>query len=60
MSLYHDWRHDTRQPSVALPRGACDCAIHVFDPARTDLLQPGRRYEPPVAWLDELRALLGV
>ena len=57
MSLYHDWRRDTRQPSVALPPGTCDCAIHVFDPARADLLLPGRRYEPPVAWLGELRTL---
>ena len=57
MTLYHDWRRDTRQPSVALPPGTCDCAIHVFDPTRADLLLPGRRYEPPVAWLGELRTL---
>ena len=57
MSLHHDWQRDTRQPSVALPPDACDCAIHVFDPSRTDLLLPGRRYEPPVAWLGELRTL---
>lgn len=57
MSLHHDWQRDTRRPSVALPAGSCDCAIHVFDPSRTDLLLPGRRYEPPVAWLGELRTL---
>lgn len=56
-SPHHDWRRDTRQPAVTLPPGSCDCAIHVFDPARVDLLLPGRRYEPPVAWLDELRTL---
>lgn len=57
MNAHHDWRRDTRRPTVALPARTCDCAIHVFDPARADLLLPGRRYEPPVAWLDELRTL---
>lgn len=57
MSSHHDWRRDTRRPTVQLPPGACDCAIHVFDPARVDLLLPGRRYEPPTAWLGELRTL---
>lgn len=57
MNAHHEWRRDTRQPAVALPSLSCDCAIHVFDPARADLLLPGRRYEPPLAWLDELRTL---
>lgn len=57
MNAHHDWRRDTRRPTVTLPARACDCAIHVFDPARADLLLPDRRYEPPLAWLDELRTL---
>ncbi|MGQ3115311.1 MAG: amidohydrolase family protein [Hydrogenophaga sp.] len=57
MNAHHGWRRDTREPAVALPPLSCDCAVHVFDPARVDLLLPGRRYEPPVAWLDELRTL---
>jgi 2-pyrone-4,6-dicarboxylate lactonase len=57
VNAHHDWRRDTRKPAVVLPALSCDCAVHVFDPARVDLLLPGRRYEPPVAWLDELRTL---
>lgn len=39
-----------------IPQGACDCHVHVFDPIRFPYAN-GRLYTPPVASLDDLRAL---
>lgn len=39
-----------------VPRGACDCHVHVFDPVQFPYARE-RVYTPPAASLDELRAL---
>jgi predicted TIM-barrel fold metal-dependent hydrolase len=39
-----------------VPRGACDCHVHVFDPARFPYFN-GRVYTPPEATADDLLAL---
>src|SRR5262249_44978953 len=40
-----------------VPRGACDCHVHVFsDPAKFPFA-PERVYTPPAASVDDLRAL---
>src|SRR5690348_1580352 len=37
----------------AVPRGACDCHVHVFDPARFPYV-PKRVYTPPAALMEDL------
>ena len=39
-----------------VPRGACDCHVHVFDPGRFPY-EGGRRYTPPAAAIEDLRDL---
>jgi predicted TIM-barrel fold metal-dependent hydrolase len=39
-----------------VPRGACDCHVHIFDPARFPY-DAGRRYTPPAAPIEDLRHL---
>src|SRR5882724_1267841 len=39
-----------------IPRGACDCHVHVFDPARFPY-DSRRFYTPPKASIDDLRNL---
>src|SRR5438445_2518030 len=39
-----------------VPRGACDCHVHVFDPARFPYFT-GRIYTPPEATAEDLLAL---
>src|SRR5262245_54108637 len=39
-----------------VPRGACDCHVHVFDPARFAYFS-GRVYTPPEATAEDLLAL---
>jgi predicted TIM-barrel fold metal-dependent hydrolase len=39
-----------------IPRGACDCHVHVFDPVRFPYFS-GRVYSPPEATADDLLAL---
>src|SRR5438105_12143516 len=39
-----------------VPRGACDCHVHVFDPARFPYFT-GRVYTPPEAAAEDLLAL---
>src|SRR5260370_37608719 len=39
-----------------VPRGACDCHVHIFDPTRFPYFS-GRLYSPPEASIDDLRAL---
>ena len=39
-----------------VPRGACDCHVHVFDPMHFPY-DPGRIYTPPEASVDDLRNL---
>jgi predicted TIM-barrel fold metal-dependent hydrolase len=39
-----------------VPRGACDCHVHVFDPARFPYFS-GRVYTPPAATAEDLLAL---
>jgi predicted TIM-barrel fold metal-dependent hydrolase len=51
------WQASTRRPVTPLPAGACDTAVHLFDPAEAARLVPGRRYEPPAATLADLQAL---
>jgi predicted TIM-barrel fold metal-dependent hydrolase len=45
------------KPSFAVPPGAIDCAVHVFDPKRFPYWQ-GRAYTPEPATLAELRQVL--
>jgi predicted TIM-barrel fold metal-dependent hydrolase len=39
-----------------VPRGACDCHVHIFDPARFPY-DAGRHYTPPAATIEDLRHL---
>jgi predicted TIM-barrel fold metal-dependent hydrolase len=39
-----------------VPRGACDCHVHIFDPVHFPYFS-GRLYSPPEALIDDLRAL---
>jgi len=39
-----------------VPRGACDCHVHIFDPTHYPYFS-GRLYTPPEASIDDLRAL---
>src|SRR5580692_11943964 len=39
-----------------VPRGACDCHVHIFDPVRFPYFS-GRLYSPPEALIDDLRNL---
>jgi predicted TIM-barrel fold metal-dependent hydrolase len=45
------------KPAFAVPPGAVDCAVHVFDPSRFPYWQ-GRAYTPEPATLAELRQML--
>jgi predicted TIM-barrel fold metal-dependent hydrolase len=42
---------------VAVPRGACDCHVHVFSDPNKFPFAPDRVYTPPAASVDDLRAL---
>lgn len=44
-------------PAFPVPAGACDCHVHVFDPARFPLA-PHRAYTPGIASIAALEALL--
>ena len=49
-----------RQPSIAVPPGACDCHAHIFgDPGRYPY-KPVRRYTPSAATVDDYRHMLDV
>src|SRR5215469_14792323 len=39
-----------------VPRGACDCHVHIFDPTHYPYFS-GRLYTPPEASIDDLRSL---
>src|ERR1700731_1667737 len=39
-----------------VPRGACDCHVHIFDPVHFPYFS-GRLYSPPEALIDDLRNL---
>lgn len=39
-----------------VPRGACDCHVHIFDPTHYPYFS-GRLYSPPEASIDDLRSL---
>jgi len=43
-------------PSFAVPRDACDCHVHVFDPVKFPYVEK-RTYTPPSGPLEELEAL---
>ncbi len=45
-------------PSFALPRGACDCHVHVLGPYGVYPLAPARPYDPPEAPFGQLRSML--
>lgn len=44
-------------PGFTVPEGACDCHVHVFEPARFPL-SPVRTYKPATATADDLRHFL--
>jgi predicted TIM-barrel fold metal-dependent hydrolase len=44
-------------PSFAVPKGACDCHVHIFGPDKAFPFSPKRLYTPGPASLDDLRAL---
>ena len=47
-----------RRPGFTLPKGATDCHMHVFGPARSYPLAEARLFEPPdVTWQDYLKVL---
>jgi 2-pyrone-4,6-dicarboxylate lactonase len=49
-------RH-TRQPAFRLPRGACDCHVHVFGPQATYPYSEARSYTPEDCTADDLDRL---
>jgi predicted TIM-barrel fold metal-dependent hydrolase len=52
-----------RTPNALLPRGACDCHVHVFGDPAIYPPKPGATYEPPDVTLDDLdrmHATLGI
>lgn len=58
---YLPFKHDVTPPGRALPRGACDCHFHIFEPAGDDagpfpFAEP-RSYTPTVAPLSAYRAM---
>ena len=61
---YTPWDAATRAPAYTLPPGACDCAVHVYDPSGQSRLDPRRKYDaPPFTGIDDMRrmhAILGV
>jgi predicted TIM-barrel fold metal-dependent hydrolase len=48
-----DASHSTSVPRVTVPNGACDCHVHVFDPARFPYASD-RTYTPGVATVEDL------
>src|SRR3954471_18380358 len=49
-----------RPPSFAVPKGACDCHVHIFgDPARYPYKKV-RRYTPSAATIDDYRHVMKV
>lgn len=46
-----------KRPDILLPPGACDSHCHVFGPADRFPYHPDRKYTPPDAPFDRLRAL---
>jgi predicted TIM-barrel fold metal-dependent hydrolase len=44
------------QVNFDVPRGACDCHVHIFDPTHFPYFS-GRLYSPPEALIDDLRSL---
>lgn len=54
---------DTRIPDFALPRGACDCHVHIYGPAARfpfAAAQRGRAFEAPRDALETMHGTLGV
>ena len=51
----HGVRHTP--PAFTVPRGACDCHVHVFGPAGRFPFAPTRRYTPGDASVEDLQAL---
>lgn len=47
-----------RQPKVPLPRGSCDCHVHIFEPLRFPYV-PERTYTPGTATVADLLAFEG-
>ena len=48
---YLPFKSEVTKPDVALPRGACDCHFHIFEPATQDgeafpLAEPGKLAHP--------------
>jgi predicted TIM-barrel fold metal-dependent hydrolase len=48
---------NTRRPAFAMPRGACDCHVHVFGPAAIYPFSPARSYTPEDCTLDDLQTM---
>ncbi len=53
-----DTKFLTRTPAVAVPKGACDCHIHVFGPARRYPFADARSYTPLDATPDDAARML--
>jgi 2-pyrone-4,6-dicarboxylate lactonase len=51
------FQRETRAPSAWAPAGSWDCQVHVFGDLRKYPQWPGRRYNPPDANIDEMRAM---
>lgn len=57
IAVYPDWVRDTRTPSVSLPRGTCDCAIHIYGSPGASRLAANRKYDPIDASIDDMLKL---
>lgn len=49
---------DTRKPKFVMPRGACDCHVHLFGPQAKYAYAANRRYTPPDATADDYIKML--
>lgn len=54
IGVYPDRVRTLRKPSLKLPEGSCDCAIHIYGPPGSSRLADNRKYDPIDASLDEM------
>jgi 2-pyrone-4,6-dicarboxylate lactonase len=51
---------NTKRPAFQLPRGTCDCHVHVFGPQAQFPFSPDRSYTPEDCTLEDLEKLHGI
>jgi len=54
---YPQFQRDTRTPSRRAPAGSWDCQVHVFGDLQKYPPWPGRKYDAPPAYIDDMRRM---